>query len=88
MALIIKKDFNLGIRYKFTNIYHDTSNIYSGILHNIQNYPEHRFIFINVQNETTNELSELYSVPVSWVRVYIQAIPQLPGFLNLEISTY
>jgi hypothetical protein len=86
MLILIKENFKLGVRYKFTSINH--SHIYSGILQNIIHYPEGRFIFINVQDETTFQLSDLHSIPSSWVTVYTQALLQLPGFLNLEISKF
>jgi hypothetical protein len=93
MSILIQENFKLGVRYKFTerktisnNDNHDNS-IYSEVLHNIQNDKnEHRLIFINIQNKSTLQSSYLYSVPVSSVKVYVQSIPQLPGFLNLEIS--
>lgn len=88
MSLVIQQNIKLGVRYKFVKNDND-SNIYSGVLHEIIDYPEPRFIFTDAQNETRSVMCGLYSIPAGWISVfYVLALPILPAFLNLEISGY
>jgi hypothetical protein len=68
-----------------TDVY---SDVYSGVLQSRGLYPDDRLVFIDVQNETQCINCGLYSIPTPWVRVYIPTLPQLPGFMNLEISKF
>ena len=87
MSLMIENNFKLGVRYKFVTI-NTGSNVYSGVLKSRGLYPDDRLVFIDVQNETQCINCGLYSIPTPLVRVYIPTLPQLPGFMNLEISKF
>jgi len=88
MSLFVQNNLKLGVRYKFVTI-ENGSNVYSGVLCEIIDYPEPRIIFTDSQNETTGVMCGLYSIPALWISVfYVLALPILPGFLNLEISKY